>query len=125
MGPTLPHISPHNNPLSPDSDRDAAHLLHAQRAGAVRCPARVVARAAVPRNAPNACSRPRYELQFPSMPALVHRDAPRPAPAPSPPPHLRALAPPRSRRAPSARAVALYAVGLVAGFLLAAAASVP
>jgi hypothetical protein len=57
------------------------------------------------------------------MPALAHRDQPhgdRPAR-----PRLRALPPPRRRRAPSARAVALYALGLMAGFLLAGAASLP
>ena len=45
--------------------------------------------------------------------------------APAPRPHLRAVPTPRRRRAPSAATVALYAMGLFAGFLLAAIASAP
>jgi hypothetical protein len=71
----------------------------------------------------NACSRPGRELQFPPMPALAQRHAPL-APRPARP-RLRAVPPPRRRRAPSARALALYALGLTAGFLLAALASLP
>jgi hypothetical protein len=59
------------------------------------------------------------------MPALAHRHDRLPAPSGHPSPRLRALPPARRRRAPSARAVALYALGLVAGFLLAGAASLP
>lgn len=44
---------------------------------------------------------------------------------PAPRPQLRAVPTPRRRRAPSAATVALYAMGLVAGFLLAAVASLP
>jgi hypothetical protein len=58
------------------------------------------------------------------MPALAHRHDHLPAPSGPPAPRLRAL-PPARRGAPSARAVALYALGLVAGFLLAGAASLP
>ena len=60
------------------------------------------------------------------MPALAHRHDPlrRPAGAPRPR-RLRAVPPPRRRRAPSARALALYALGLTAGFLLAGLASLP
>ncbi len=41
------------------------------------------------------------------------------------PPRLRQVPPPRPRRAPSAPSVALYSLGLTAGFLLAAIASAP
>jgi hypothetical protein len=58
------------------------------------------------------------------MPALAHRHAPLPA-LRRRHTRLRAVPPPRRRRAPSARAVALYALGLMAGFLLAGAASSP
>ena len=54
------------------------------------------------------------------------RQTPHYAPqAPAPRPHLRAVPTPRRRRAPAAATVALYAMGLVAGFLLAALASTP
>jgi hypothetical protein len=59
------------------------------------------------------------------MPALARRQNRLPAPSGRPAPRLRALPPAGRRRAPSARAVALYALGLVAGFLLAGAASLP
>jgi hypothetical protein len=62
------------------------------------------------------------------MPALAHRAHPLPRPAGAPSsrrPRLRAVPPPRRRRAPSARALALYALGLTAGFLLAGLASLP
>ena len=59
------------------------------------------------------------------MPAIAQRRDHLPAPPERPAPRLRALPPARRRRAPSARAVALYALGLVAGFLLAGAASLP
>ncbi len=60
------------------------------------------------------------------MSAVTERHDHLPAPAGPPAPPLRALPPARRRRgAPSARAVALYALGLVAGFLLAGAASLP
>lgn len=61
------------------------------------------------------------------MPATARslRLAP-PAPAPSPRPALRAVPPPRRRvHAPPAATVALYALGLCAGFALAALASLP
>ncbi len=45
--------------------------------------------------------------------------------APASRPHLRAVPTPRRRRVPAAATVALYAIGLVAGFLLAAIASAP
>jgi hypothetical protein len=59
------------------------------------------------------------------MPALAQRHDHLPAPSRRPSPRLRALPPARRRRAPSPHAVALYALGLVAGFLLAGAASLP
>ena len=59
------------------------------------------------------------------MPALAHRDDPLPARPARPRPRLRALPAARRRRAPSARALALYALGLTAGFLLAGVASLP
>jgi hypothetical protein len=59
------------------------------------------------------------------MPALAHRHDPLPAPAAPRRARLRAVPPPRRRRAPSARALALYALGLTAGFLLAGLASLP
>jgi len=59
------------------------------------------------------------------MPALAPRDAPRSAPRERPRPRLRALPAARRRRSPSARALALYALGLMAGFLLAGVASLP
>ena len=59
------------------------------------------------------------------MPALAQRHVHLPARPGRAAPRLRALPPARRRRAPSARAVALYALGLVAGFLLAGAASLP
>jgi hypothetical protein len=59
------------------------------------------------------------------MSALAQRHANLPAPSGRPSPRLRALPPARRRRAPSARAVALYALGLIVGFVLAGAASLP
>lgn len=62
------------------------------------------------------------------MTALAHlRTAPQHRPEPPAPPRLRAVAPPRRRRRglPSARAVAFYALGMLAGFVLAALASAP
>jgi hypothetical protein len=59
------------------------------------------------------------------MPALARRQDRLLAPSARTAPRLRALPPARPRRVPSARAVALYALGLVAGFLLAGAASLP
>jgi hypothetical protein len=59
------------------------------------------------------------------MPARAQRHDHLPAPSRRPSPRLRALPPARRRRAPSPHAVALYALGLVAGFLLAGAASLP
>jgi hypothetical protein len=62
------------------------------------------------------------------MPALAHRPDALPRPLGAPParrPRLRAVPPPRRRRAPGARALALYALGLTAGFLLAGLASLP
>ncbi len=59
------------------------------------------------------------------MPALAHRHDPLPRPAGPARTGLRAVPPPRRRRAPSARALALYALGLMAGFLLAGVASLP
>ncbi len=60
------------------------------------------------------------------MPATA-RSLPLPAPAAAPSrPHLRAVPPPRRRaRVPQAATVALYALGLTAGFVLAALASAP
>jgi hypothetical protein len=59
------------------------------------------------------------------MPALAHRHDALPRPAGPGRPRLRAVPPPRRRRAPSARGLALYALGLTAGFLLAGVASLP
>jgi hypothetical protein len=59
------------------------------------------------------------------MPALAHRHHPLPEPSRRPPERLRAVPAARRRRAPSARALAFYALGLVAGFLLAGLASLP
>lgn len=59
------------------------------------------------------------------MPALAHRHDPLPEPPRRPPARLRAVPAAREHRVPSARALALYALGLVAGFLLAALASLP
>jgi hypothetical protein len=62
------------------------------------------------------------------MPALAHRHDPLQRPlgaAPSRRPRLRAVPPARRGRAPGARALALYALGLTAGFLLAGLASLP
>ena len=59
------------------------------------------------------------------MPALAQRHDLLPAPPARPRTRLRALPAARRRRAPSARALALYALGLMAGFLLAGAASLP
>ena len=54
--------------------------------------------------------------------ALRHAES---HPRPDPAPRLRPVPARRRRGLPSARTVALYALGLVAGFLLAALASVP
>ena len=60
------------------------------------------------------------------MPALAHRHSPLAEPPRRPPTRLRAVPAARGRRrVPSARALALYALGLVAGFLLAGLASLP
>ena len=59
------------------------------------------------------------------MPALAHRHGPLPEPPRRPPARLRAVPAARGGRVPSARALALYALGLVAGFLLAGLASLP
>ena len=59
------------------------------------------------------------------MPALAHRHDDLPAPAVRARPRLRQVPAPRGGRVPSARALALYAVGLTLGFLLAAGASLP
>jgi hypothetical protein len=60
------------------------------------------------------------------MHATARRLSPGPAAAAPARPHLRAVAPrPRRGRVPQAATVALYALGLVAGFLLAALASAP
>jgi hypothetical protein len=58
------------------------------------------------------------------MPALAHRHE-APAPLRRTRPRLRALAAQQRRRAPGAASLACYALGLVAGFLLAGIASVP
>jgi predicted membrane-bound spermidine synthase len=55
--------------------------------------------------------------------ALRHTQSSHPRPDPAP--CLRPVPAQRRRRLPSARTVALYALGLVAGFLLAALASAP
>lgn len=59
------------------------------------------------------------------MPALAHSDAHLPAPSPTRRPRLRALPAPPPRRIAGAGALALYALGLTAGFLLAGMASLP
>ncbi|MGD9696840.1 MAG: hypothetical protein AB7V42_14410 [Thermoleophilia bacterium] len=59
------------------------------------------------------------------MTALARIHPPAAAAAPSPRPLLRAVPPSRRRLLPRARSVAFYALGLVAGFLLAALASTP
>ncbi|HET6692346.1 MAG TPA: hypothetical protein VFG74_15945 [Miltoncostaeaceae bacterium] len=60
------------------------------------------------------------------MHATARSHIARPAPPAPARPHLRAVAPrPRRRRVPQAATVALYAAGLVLGFLLAALASAP
>ena len=60
------------------------------------------------------------------MHATARSHIARPVPLAPARPHLRALTPrPRRRRAPQAATVALYAFGLVLGFLLAALASAP
>ena len=59
------------------------------------------------------------------MHATARTLSPRPVPAAPQRPHLRALAPRPRRRVPRAATVAVYALGLVIGFLLAAAASAP
>ena len=58
-----------------------------------------------------------------STTALRHLESSHPRLAPAP--RLRPVPARRRRRLPSARTVALYALGLVAGFLLAAMASAP
>ena len=65
-----------------------------------------------------------HELLFASMPALALATTRSPAPAPPAGAPARGPGGPR-RRVPSARALALYALGLVAGFLLAGLASLP
>ncbi|HEX2502567.1 MAG TPA: hypothetical protein VHK00_01395 [Miltoncostaeaceae bacterium] len=59
------------------------------------------------------------------MPALAHRRDALPRPAAADRARLRAVPSPRRRRVPAARALALYALGLTAGFLLAGVASLP
>jgi hypothetical protein len=61
------------------------------------------------------------------MPALADRAAPHRPPGRTAPgrPRLRAVAAPRRRRVPRAGALALYALGLTAGFLLGGLASLP
>jgi hypothetical protein len=59
------------------------------------------------------------------MPALAHRHDDLPAPVAPARPRLRQVPAPRRRRVPSARGLALYALGLALGFLLAAGASLP
>ena len=60
------------------------------------------------------------------MHATARSPIARPVPLAPGRPHLRAVTPrPRRRRAPRAATVALYAFGLVLGFLLAALASAP
>ena len=59
------------------------------------------------------------------MPALAHSDQHLPLPAAAGRPRLRALPAPPPRRVAGARALALYALGLMAGFLLAGMASAP
>lgn len=60
------------------------------------------------------------------MHALARSTHPAPATLSAPRrPHLRAVPSPARRRAPRAAAVGLYAMGLCAGFLLAALASAP
>lgn len=60
------------------------------------------------------------------MPALAPLPEPHAAPRAASRPRLRAVAAPRRRRrAPSARTVAFYGLGMIAGFLLAGLASAP
>ncbi len=59
------------------------------------------------------------------MPALAHPRDSLPGASVELRPRLREVPAPHGGRAPGARAVALYALGLTAGFLLAGAASLP